>query len=150
MSTVWVGFLGVLVGSAITVAWNWLAVIRKEQTDAVVAARLVDENLAALAHAIRVSPGEEVSPQIGRQIWENNRSALAAVLGEQQWREVSAVYRHRDPQAPPDRFQENIGNARYALGELVEGRRHVLPYRWRNRRLGRRSLRRAIGSTKPT
>ena len=48
MSSVWIGFIGVIVGGLITTVWSWLAVIRQELGDAMVSARLVDESLAIL------------------------------------------------------------------------------------------------------
>ena len=73
MSAVWIGFVGVIVGSVITIAWSWLAVIRQELSDGMVAARLVDENLAILSATMR----NKVSAQIDLDIWEQNRAALA-------------------------------------------------------------------------
>jgi hypothetical protein len=131
MSAVWIGFVGVIVGSVISIAWSWLAVIRQELSDAMVSARLVDENLAALDEAIRASRGK-VSPQISLDIWKQNRAALARVLGEQQWDEVSAVYRHGDQQLPEDSLSVYVSTARSALRELVAGKRYVIPQRWRN------------------
>jgi hypothetical protein len=134
MSAVWIGFLGVIVGSVITIAWSWLAVIRHELSDAMVAARLVDENLAALHDAIEAtsdSPGE-VNAHVDIQIWKQNRAALARVLGEQQWTEVSAVYRPPGRPLTDDTLDDHVTAARSALHQLVAGKRYIIPQRWRN------------------
>jgi hypothetical protein len=131
MSAIWIGFIGVIIGSVITIAWSWLDVVRKELSDAMVAARLVDENLASWMESQRDSCSE-TDPQIDHDIWEANRAALARVLGEDQWAEVSVVYRHRDHLPRDSSLASQVDLARRALHELVAGKRYVVPQRWRN------------------
>ena len=45
MSSAWIGLIGVVVGGVISTLWQWLAVVRQELSDAVVSARLVNEDL---------------------------------------------------------------------------------------------------------
>src|ERR1700761_4926566 len=92
MSSVWIGFVGVIVGGLITTVWSWLAVVRQELSDAMVSARLVDDDIAGLALAIR--PDGKLPAQDNGQVWEQNRAALARALGKQQWAEVSKAYQH--------------------------------------------------------
>jgi hypothetical protein len=130
VSAVWIGFVGVIVGGFITVAWSWLAVIRRELSDAMVAARLVDEDLAAVAQALR-APEAGARVQLDAQVWEQHRGPLARVLGQRQWENVSAAYRQRGPMSE-ELLPDRISGARKALAELVAGKRYVIPQRWRN------------------
>ncbi len=130
MSSVWIGFVGVIVGGLITTVWSWLAAIRLELSDAMVAARLVDENLAALDQERRSSRAHPATPP-GTHVWEQNRAALARVLGKKQWTDVSAVYRHDHP-LPEDSVHNQIAVAQAALAGLVAGKRYVVGQRWRN------------------
>jgi hypothetical protein len=61
---------------------------------------------------------------------------------------VSAVYRH--PHAQPQQQEDNLDNlvaqARLALRELVDGKRYVIPQRWRNVFSQRRAARTANSS----
>jgi hypothetical protein len=135
MSAVWIGFAGVIVGGMITVAWSWLAVIRRELSDAMVAARLVDEDLAAVAQALSTrEAGAQIQPD--GQVWEQHRGSLARVLGKQQWDDVSTAYRRRDPMSE-EPLPDRISAARKALAELVAGKRYIIPQRWRNALHGR-------------
>lgn len=131
MSAVWIGLIGVIIGGLITTAWSWLAVVRQELSDAMVSARLVDESLASLEQAMLASP-VAVHRQIDFQVWEQNRMALARVLGREQWDDVSSVYRHHDSLLADDLLRSHISTARKALKELVAGKRYVIPQRWRN------------------
>jgi hypothetical protein len=54
----WSGFIGVVVGALISTLWSWLAVIRQELSDAMVAAWMVNEDLANLAETLRTSGGQ--------------------------------------------------------------------------------------------
>ena len=45
MSSAWIGLIGVVVGGVISTLWQWLAVVRQELSDAVVSARLVNEDM---------------------------------------------------------------------------------------------------------
>jgi hypothetical protein len=128
MAAVWSGFAGVVVGGLITTVWNWLAVVRQELSDAMVSARLVHEDLTNLDEALKATE----HPAINSGIWEANRGALARVLGRQQWEEVSAVYKHYVSPVSHDRLRANVAAAQRALKELVDGKRYVIPQRWRN------------------
>jgi hypothetical protein len=113
MSSVWIGFAGVIVGGLITTLWSWLAVVRQELSDAMVSARLVDDDLAALAQAVRSSNGNLPSEDKAR-IWEQNRTALARVLGRRQWAEVSTAYRHCAHPLPEYSLHDDLAGARKA------------------------------------
>ncbi len=128
VSADWIGLFGVVVGGVIATAWSWLAVVRQELSDAIVAARLVDESLATLQH------GVEAGDSFAR-VWENNRAALARALGEQQWEAVSIVYRNPGPVGA-----EAVSRAREVLKRPVAGKRFLVlqrvgnvihPSRWR-------------------
>jgi hypothetical protein len=139
MDAVWIGFLGVIVGGVITTVWSWLAVVRQELSDAVVAARLVDENLAAIGEAASTSPGR-AEAHINVDIWEHNRAALARALGRWEWADVSVIYRPRDGQLPDDLLGAQVAKARSALQQPVAGKLSIVGQRWRNM-FGRRTSR---------
>lgn len=122
MSAAWFGLLGVVVGGVISSLWSWLAVVRQELSDAMVAARLVDLELSER----EASDGSRV-PAAATSIWNESRAALAKVLGKPQWDAISRVYANGSSSSPTD-----IETARQALAELVAGKRYVLPQRWRN------------------
>jgi hypothetical protein len=126
MSSAWFGLLGVVVGGVIASVWSWLAVVRQELTDAMVAARLVDEDLSLLLDG-KVA-------HLDTETWETNRAALARVLGREEWAAVAGVY---GPDAPCP-AGEQVQRASIALTPLVTGKRYVIPQRWRNM-LGHRS-----------
>ena len=66
--------------------WSWLSVVRQELSDGMVAARLVDEELKRLAPPVGgPAPAYALSPET----WQEQRIALAKVLGEPQWNAVS-------------------------------------------------------------
>lgn len=115
VNSAWIGLIGVVVGGVITTIWSWAAVVRNELGDAIVAARLVDENLAAL----QVQDGTQ-----NREVWEANRAALARALGQRQWAAVSVVYQTSD--LPTER---NIALARDALRSAVAGKRYLTSQR---------------------
>ena len=86
-----------------------------------VAARLIDEDLlAGAAHSSASDTADD--------LWSANRSALAKVLGTNQWDAVAAVYR-REAAIPTG---DQVQTARDALRPLVQGKRYVIPQRWRN------------------
>jgi hypothetical protein len=131
VSEAWFGLLGVVVGGLISTLWSWLSVVRQELTDGMVAARLVDEELRGLdSSGVR----QQHADGLGADTWQEHRVALAKVLGEPQWNAVADVYRLA---AGPRSAQEAasahaVAEARAALKPLVQGKRHVLPQRWRN------------------
>jgi hypothetical protein len=131
MSAVWIGFLGVIVGGLITTIWSWLAVVRQELSDAMVSARLVYEDLANLDEVLRVT-SSAAGPAIDADIWEQNRGSLARVLGREQWDAVSAVYRRYSSPVPEETLLGLVFQAQNALQELADGKRYVIPQRWRN------------------
>jgi hypothetical protein len=118
MSAVWIGLIGVIIGGLIATTWSWLAVVRQELSDAMVSARLIDESLASLEQAMLTS-GADAYRQFDAQVWEQNRGALARVLGKEQWDAVSSVYRYSDSSPPDDSFRAHVSTARKALKELV-------------------------------
>lgn len=120
-----------IIGGLITTTWSWLVVVRQELSDAMVSARLIDENLAVLEQAMLASR-EAVYEQIDSHAWEQNRAALARVLGREQWEDVSSVYRHHDNSLSDDSIRGHVSTARKALKELVAGKRYIIPQRWRN------------------
>src|SRR5262245_38416017 len=99
MNSVWIGFIGVIVGGLITSVWSLLAVVRQELSGGMVAARLVDANLATLDQG-RPSPSGEPGRPMDDRVWEQSRASLARVLGREQWAKVSAAYRHYDHPLP--------------------------------------------------
>lgn len=131
MSSVWIGFAGVIVGGLITALWAWLAVVRQELGDAMVSARLVDDDLAAVDQAAQSSNGY-LRPQDNNPIWEQNRAALARALGRRQWEEVSTAYRHCAHPLPEESLHEDLVKARDALAPLVSGKRYMIVQRSRN------------------
>ena len=116
MSSAWIGFVGVVVGALVSTLWQWLAVVRQELSEAVVAARLVDESLRAAAGTAKPDPS----------IWIENRVALAKALGRKQWDAVASVYREGGAS------EEQLKTAREAIARLVQGKRHVLVDRLHN------------------
>lgn len=131
MSSVWIGFIGVIVGGLITTLWSWLAVLRQELSDAMVSARLVDDDLAALAQTMQSST-EVLYSQANGRIWEQNKTALARALGKRQWIDVSTAYRHFADPLPEYSLDDDLAAARKALAQLVSGKRYVVGQRWRN------------------
>jgi hypothetical protein len=129
VSAAWFGLIGVVVGGLISTVWSWLAVVRQELSDAMVAARLVDEDLRSVDLAIP-GPSLDIKPET----WSANRVALAKVLGREQWDAVAEVYRHQaQSETPADASPgELLRDARDALAPLVAGKRYIFPQRWRN------------------
>ena len=125
MSEAWFGLLGVVVGGVISTLWNWLAAVRQELSDAMVAARLVDEELRVMAEG----DGGLGRTPVSQDVWQTYRVALAKVLGERQWRAVADVYHGSMSRRPTS---EETAKARDALQPLVRGKRRVVGQRWRN------------------
>ncbi|WP_206306950.1 hypothetical protein [Streptomyces sp. F001] len=132
VSAAWFGLIGVVVGGLISTLWGWLAAIRQKLADGLVAARLVEDDLIHLELESDTQAGHQRLPNA--QIWADNRVALARVLGSQQWRAVSAVYRNStSPMALTwSRRDQELHAARKALAPLAAGKRHVVRQRWRN------------------
>lgn len=130
MSEAWFGLLGVVVGGFISTLWSWLSVVRQELSDGMVAARLLDEDLKRFDASVdRREPADAVSADM----WREHRVALAKVLGEPQWNAVADAYRPADPsQSGQPASLGTVADARAALKPLAQGKRHVLPQRWRN------------------
>jgi hypothetical protein len=113
--------LGVVVGGLIASLWSWLALVRQELSDGMVAARLVDEDLT-----IRQQPREQAHEAgRGAAIWKENRVALARVLSYPNWEAVSTVYTR-----PSHAEDELFAAAHLALFPLVQGKRYPVPERW--------------------
>jgi hypothetical protein len=140
MTSVWIGLLGVIVGGLITTLWSWLAVVRQELSDGMVAARMVDDNLASLAQG-RQSPESDGGKPGDGLVWEQHRGALARVLGRQEWERVSTVYRNHNLLTPDDSLRKDIAAAQEALSGLVAGKRYVMGQRLRNLSAGTRTYR---------
>jgi hypothetical protein len=119
MNSFWIGLIGVIVGGLITTAWSWLAVIRQELSDAMVSARLIDEALKVAKQAVA---GQAAFVDGG--VWEQNRAALARVLGRQDWIDVSGAFREGSS-------RDEIVKAQAALGHIVSGKRYIVGQRWR-------------------
>ena len=130
MNAAWFGLIGVIVGGVISTVWSWLAVVRQELTDAMVAARLVDEDLVTQVAPSLDPDGRALRPDLA--LWSAHRISLAKVLGKEQWNAVAAVYRPRDGLETPPPTAAELQTARSALRPLVEGKRYVIPQRWRN------------------
>ena len=138
MSAAWFGLIGVIVGGLISTLWSWLAVVRQELSDAVVAARLVDDDLCALQEPSRL--GDAATPDTAT--WIANRAALAKALGKAQWEAVSAVY--RAPGAamdgkPSEQLGDRLCFAREKLQPWVAGKRYGVLQRFRDLFSARRS-----------
>lgn len=95
-----------------------------------VAARLVDEDLVTQVPATSEPDGRAL--RLDPALWSANRIALAKVLGKEQWNAVATVYRLRDGPGAPHPTAADVQTARNALKPLVEGKRYVVPQRWRN------------------
>jgi hypothetical protein len=131
VSEAWFGLLGVVIGGLISTLWSWLSVVRQELSDGMVAARLVDEELRGVDLSVGgVRPGDALSADT----WREHRVALAKVLGEPQWNAVADVYRLSagSGSAQQDVSASTIDEARAALSPLVQGKRYVIPQRWRS------------------
>ena len=132
VSSAWFGLIGVVVGGLISTLWSWLAVVRQELSEAMVAARLVDEDLRS-AEAL-VSGTGAARADLDRDVWAANRVALAKVLGHPQWNALVEVYRRgaRTSYEPGDSFRQHLSVARASLDPLVRGKRYVPRQRWGN------------------
>ena len=119
MSSAWIGLIGVVVGGVISTLWQWLAVVRQELSDAVVAARLVYEDLEK-----RLSQNA-VTAKPDSSAWIENRAALARTLGKNQWRAAADAYR-----VPTSR--ERLDKAQAAIEPLVKNKRSAIALRLRN------------------
>jgi hypothetical protein len=130
MGEAWFGLLGVVVGGVISTLWSWLSVVRQELSDGMVAARLVDDELKRLDPSVAgATPADALNPET----WQEQRIALAKVLGEPQWNAVADAYRLATRSgAAQDHVSAPIIQARAALRPLVQGKRYVVPQRWRN------------------
>lgn len=117
------GFLGVIVGGFITSLWAWLALIRQELSDSVVAARLID--------------GDLVDARPTQSVWTTNQAAFARAVGLDQWVKVRRAYETQTPSAVV------IAEARHALAPLVAGKRYVMRQRLSNMLHSRRHVKEA-------
>jgi hypothetical protein len=127
MGVALVGFVGVLIGAVVSVAGKWLVTIRDELNEAMVAARLVDADLAAME-----SGGDHDVPS-HLASWQSNRAALAKVLGYRQWQAVSNVYGAGNA---PMLEEDTLRRARNSLAPFAVSKRTAVRQRVRN--VGRR------------
>jgi hypothetical protein len=123
MGVALVGFVGVIVGGLVSVMGSWLDKIRVELTDAMVAARLVDVDLARVE---RAGVGAQPSPAI----WAANSGALAKALGYDQWEAVAKVYRAGD--SLESSLVSALNEAHSALEPFARSKRSAVRRRWRN------------------
>ena len=133
VSSAWFGLIGVVVGGLISTAWGWIAAIRMELSEAVVAARLVDAQLRRFENS-SATPPDRHSLEFHPETWANNRPALARVLGRHQWDVVAEAC---DGLAQPSVEEDEslraiVHEARDALDPLVSGKRHVMQQRLGN------------------
>jgi hypothetical protein len=131
MSSAWFGLIGVVVGGLISTLWQWLAVVRQELSEAMVAARLVDEDLRGVEQTLSQ---DAAIAKPDTSIWLANRVALDRGLGQKQWGDVADAYRVHagtsgDARGTP---RESLKAARDAIEPLVKGKRYVLTQRWHN------------------
>jgi hypothetical protein len=133
VSSAWFGLIGVVVGGLISTAWNWLAAIRDELSEAMVAARLVDDQLRHFDQG-SPRPSHGQSPAFDSETWVANRAALARVLGRRQWDAVAEACRclADPPVERAESFPAIVHEARAALDPLVSGKRFVVRQRWGN------------------
>lgn len=123
MDVALVGFVGVIVGSLVSVMGSWFVAIRAELNDAMVAARLVQADLARVQ---AVGIGAEPSAAI----WTANSGALAKALSYHQWQAVAEVYRVGHCSE-----SDLVGALSRAHGELTpfaRSKRRAVHQRWRN------------------
>jgi len=127
MSEAWFGLLGVVVGGAISTIWSWLSVVRAELAEAMVAARLLDEDLRRIEAALGAGEGRH-DVRLDLVEWGRQRVSLARVLGRPQWRAVAVVYESGVPRGRGTRVPgaDRVRRAREALEPLVEGKRYVV------------------------
>ena len=129
MSEAWFGLLGVVVGGVISTLWSWLSVVRQELSDGMVAARLVDEDLRGFDASVA---GRKPADALSAATWGEHRVALAKVLGEHQWNAVADAYQLEAQSQSARHPARTVAEARAALKPLVQGKRYVIPQRWRN------------------
>lgn len=118
-----VGFVGVIVGGFVSVMGSWLDKIRGELNDAMVAARLVDADLARVERA-------GVGAERSAAIWAANSGALAKALGYDQWEAVAKVY--RDGESSESNLVGALNEAHCALEPFARSKRSAVRQRWRN------------------
>jgi hypothetical protein len=85
-------FLGIALGALLPSLWAWLAIVRTEQTEGMVAARLLDSNLELVERA-------QGRGDLDAALWLQHRPALAKVLDRDAWEVVSRIYRDGDIKA---------------------------------------------------
>lgn len=123
MGVALVGFVGVIVGGLVSVMGSWLVAIRAELNDAMVAARLVDADLARVKAA-------GIGGEPSTAIWTANSSALAKALGYCQWEAVANVYRGGQPSESDP--VAAVTQARRELAPFARSKRSAVHQRWRN------------------
>ena len=117
MSPIVYGFLGIALGALLPSLWAWLAIVRTEQTEGMVAARLLDSNLELVERA-------QGRGDLDAALWLQHRPALAKVLDRDAWEVVSRIYRDGG-------HQGSVAHARIHLKRLVQGKRSIIQARWR-------------------
>ena len=97
--------------------------IRGELNDALVAARLVDADLAR-----RKCAGDDAERSAA--IWEANSRALARALGYDEWESVAKIYRAGE--ISESNFVGAVNEAHCALERFARSKRSAVRQRWRN------------------
>ena len=110
-----IGLVGVLVGALIAGAWGWFSEVRRELAEAVVAARLVTNELNSW----------DLARARSQDAWLVHRADLARVLGADEWASVSEAY-------TPVASDRQVTKAIDALKPLARGKRHQVIRRLRN------------------
>jgi hypothetical protein len=123
MDVALVGFAGVLVGAVVAIMGSWLIAIRAELNDAIVAARLIEVDLALVQRT-------EGDSEPSTAIWTANSVALAKALGYRQWKAVAEVYRGGHPSAAD--LNGRLERAHRELKPFAVSKRSAVLQRWRN------------------
>jgi hypothetical protein len=108
------GLVGVAVGGVISTGWSWAAVVRQELSEALVALRLVSDDLVSY-------DARDENAGLDARTWTTNRAALARVLGHRQWQAVAAAYRK------PSRSDVDL--ALEQLQGMAKGKRFIVVQR---------------------
>jgi hypothetical protein len=110
-----IGLVGVFVGALIAGAWGWFSEVRRELAEAVVAARLVTNELNSW----------DLARARSQDAWLVHRADLARVLGADEWASVSEAY-------TPVASDRQVTKAIDVLKPLAQGKRHQVIRRLRN------------------
>ena len=144
-----VGFLGVLIGAAITTGANYLLAVRKEKAEAArdklfranelkTAARLIaDDFFTAQTAVTELVDNKRWAPAAARNFpldaWQKDREVLARELPLEDWNTVEiaawAVERFRNLAPVPRSSDEMAETGQPILKDITAGIEALLPYR---------------------